>query len=346
MPRRLAALLVAVALVAGAIAIRAFVLDDDDGPAAPEGGFQLTCVTELAPVCDAIARADDDVDVTIEPAGETAQRLTDAESAEDIAADGWLTLAPWSEIVAVRREVATTPPVLEDPSSALARSPLVIAVDATRAATLGEACDDDVTWTCIGEIAGRPWSELGGDERWGQVKPAHGSPVDTAGGLLVLGQAVGHYLADPPRVPVEQVSSNDWQASTTFPAWFQRLESAIPADAFTADPSPFERWLQLGLRNYSLVGSYEAEIEPRIERSPALGDDIEVIYPSTVASADVVFAPTRGRSDDLQRIMSSDDVRTAFTAAGWRVGDLGSSDGLPSAGTLDALQAYWLGAVR
>jgi hypothetical protein len=104
----------------------------------------------------------------------------------------------------------------------------------------------------------------------------------------------------------------------------------------------------------ALVGDLESHVVPMVARAGALKDKVRVIYPAAVASADVVFAPVVGVSDDLSKIVSADDARAAFVRAGWRVGSWGppigapasvaplpASNGLPPAGALIALQTSW-----
>jgi hypothetical protein len=358
MARRAIAVVIALALIGISIAVRALVFDDDTSSGATQGGGtqRLTCVTELAGACRAIADASNGhVQVTVEPAGITADRLVRTADGTDAGTDGWLTLAPWPDIVRIRREAADRGRLLGPTSRRLARSPLVIAIRRDRLAALSRACRGRVDWTCVGNHAGQEWSQLGGDVTWGKVKPAHAEPVQHGSGLLVLGQAVGDFLATPD-VPVERVSSTEWEASDTFPGWFQRLETSVPPDAFADGADPFTRWLQQSLANYSLVGGVEAEIGPGLARS-ALKGNVTVIYPAPVASADVVFAPVGGGGNQLAKTVAERDAATALARSGWRVpaeppapgvgtDPLPASNGLPRAGTLDALQDLWQQVVR
>jgi hypothetical protein len=357
--KRISALFVAIALIVGSIVLRVLVFDDSSSPAAPEVE-RLACVTELADVCRSIARGSNGhVKLTIEPAGTTARRLVNAADGTTAGIDGWLTLSPWSEIVDGRRQRAGEAPIFTTTSKPLARSALVIAVRSDRGRVLAAHCGGTVTWKCIGTVAGAPWTRVGGADTWGTVKPAHPAPNDNASGLLVVGQAVGSFLSTP-KLPVEQIGSNDWEASDTFPGWFQRLETSIPSDAFETGADPFGRWIQGRLANYSLVGGLESEIVPSVQRlqrtDRALGTQVAVVYPATVASADVVFASlgNDGRVQALASILARDNSAIAFTRAGWRVRGhraaagidqgahpLAAGNGLEAAGTLDALQALW-----
>jgi hypothetical protein len=85
-------------------------------------------------------------------------------------------------------------------------------------------------------------------------------------------------------------------------------------------------------------------------------DDVRVIYPAPVATADLVAIPTGDSSAaaDAARDLAADgDLRAALAEAGWRVAgedlaagvdgsvELPDDDGLPSGGVLGALAARW-----
>jgi hypothetical protein len=315
---------------------------------------RLACITELAPVCDAIASASNGrITVTVEPAGTTAAKLVAATSAARAPYDGWLTLTPWPDMVATRRTVEARDPVLAAPTDPIARSRLVIAIRRDRRAVLERACGGTIDWTCIGNEAGKEWSSLpGGDPTWGTVEPAHPRPDSTAVGALVLAQAAGTFLATP-QLPISRVSSNDWQLgekSDEFPGWFQTLETSVPSEAFARGADVVKRWLQFGLATFSLVGDTEAHLADAGARNRG----VEVIYPATVSTADVVFAPVRGAGGELADAVTH--TAQPFVDAGWQVGHRRGTDvtapvlppgnGLPSGGTIAALQDYWSKVVR
>jgi hypothetical protein len=98
------------------------------------------------------------------------------------------------------------------------------------------------------------------------------------------------------------------------------------------------------------AGTTEADAGPLLARS-ARRDALTLLYPSPMATADVVLATTgeKGRASSLRDAVQGGHGRTALTDAGWRVGDgsrpdapaLPSSSGLPSPGLLDALRGRW-----
>ena len=94
---RITAVIVAIAMVGGALAIRELVFDDDDGSNGGGGGsteaLRVACVAELAEVC-----AELDANVTIANAGDTAASLIGASGRDDADLDAWITVAPSKEM--------------------------------------------------------------------------------------------------------------------------------------------------------------------------------------------------------------------------------------------------------
>ena len=70
------------------------------------------CATELQAACDAIAAADPDVDVLVEPAGVTLDRL--AALPDDADAPVWLTIEPFPAMVDELRAAAGATPLGRD----------------------------------------------------------------------------------------------------------------------------------------------------------------------------------------------------------------------------------------
>ena len=159
-----------------------------------------------------------------------------------------------------QRTAAGREPVLDDDIGPVARSPLVFVARKDRADVLAGACGGAVTWTCVGNRAGTPWSSFGGQETWGRVRPAHAEPVTSAIGLLAVGQAVGDFVATD-EIPVDRVTPIDWQSNDAFAGWFQQLERSIPADAFVPGREPFDTWLQTRGTAYDLVMTTEADAD-------------------------------------------------------------------------------------
>ncbi len=328
-PRRrfmgpLLALIAAIVMVGASVAIRQLVIegDDDDTTAdAPSSDdLSIVCAVELAEVCARL-----DVGITLEPAGTTAAKIA---AGDEVPYDAWVTFAPMTST--------------EEPAG---RTPLILAARTDRAEVLTAHCGGTVTWTCIGEVAGEPWSAIGGEETWGAVKPAHADPVSSGLGRLVLGQAVASFLG------TEDFSLIDWQSNDAFPGWFQQLKQGVPASAFAVNADPFAAWLRQRLAGFDVVATTEAQAVTALATvAPDLRDRVTLIYPAPVATADVVLAPLAGGGGAL-----ADDLRDALEEQNYRVDDappdgapadapeLPATDGLPPTGVLEALSQLWEG---
>jgi hypothetical protein len=346
--KRVLAVVVALALIGGAFGIRAL-LDGNggggggsDGP--PDRALRLLCASELG-ACDALAGSDLGIDVTIAPAGVSADELSRSNPG-DLPYDGWLTLGREAEIVRDARERTGLPRIVGSPSPPIGRSPLVLAIWKDRADVLAARCGGkQLDWKCIGDVAGAPWSSIGGSAAWGTVKPGHADPATDGIGLLVIGQAATQYFGRT------DLSRDDY-ADDGFLDWFGRLERSIRFDPGSA----FGRMLVGGPAIYDVVGTTEAEAGPLLAAASAdRRAQLRLLYPAPVASADVVYAPITGGSggDDLRDLLTGDDGRAALARAGWRVDGeprakgvrstpvLPARPNLPTAGSLEALLETW-----
>jgi hypothetical protein len=209
-----------------------------------------------------------------------------------------------------------------------------------RVVALETACGRALDWRCVGEQAGRSWSELGLAGAPGAVRPGHLDPTRSATGLAVLGQAVASWAgrADLTRADLD---------SPDFADWFGRMEDAVPSFA----PASGSQLLELQTRylaSYDVIGTTEAEIVTRPSVAVAGRQPIVVRWPEPGASAEVVVA-TYGR-DAPESLL--DALGPALAGAGWRVGDdapqglegapaAPPEGGLPGAGFLVALQQRW-----
>jgi hypothetical protein len=348
--RRFLALLAAVLMVALAVIVRDRIDADDeagpDGRASPT--VVLLCVSELEPVCRQLAEEDPALDIRVEPAGVTIDRLADAAlSAEDVDIDAWLTLGPLATMIDEQRGRDGRQRLFGEPHGPYARSPLVIAIWNDRRETLEVHCGEPITWRCIGEVAGMPWPEVGGQPGWGAVKPPHPDPAGSATGLFTLAAATNSWFGD------DRYASQDFN-QPEFRRWFERLERAIPE--FPSPPrTPLDTMLFTGPAAFDLAGTSEAASGPTIARSRDR-DRLTIIYPSPPVVAEVVLVELAG-SDVGGRVkekLESERTAAALADAGWRVEgrpategldpsvELPVSAGLPRPGVLEALRALWL----
>jgi hypothetical protein len=350
--KRVLALIAAVAMVVGAIFLRSWLDDRDDGdaggdddPPTSDEELTLVCDPSLVDVCRTLENERDDLVVEVADSSTAMARFTDAAfSTSDDPVDGWLVPSPFPAMVEETRGRAGQGTVFDDIGPPLARSPLVITMWTERADALAPGCPDGrVGWRCIGDGAGQPWGDLGGSPSWGRLKPGFEPPDTSAIGLLVIGQASSDFFDGP------SFASNDFD-SGGFRGWLRNLEDSVPAFPATAG-TPLAQMLAAGPASYDLVGGTEAEAGPAVAASRDR-DRLRIIYPSPMATADVLFAPV-ARSDGadrLREILDDDEVAALLAAEGWRVEgqplapgldddlDLPDGNGLPRPGVLQALR--------
>lgn len=339
MAARVVALVAAVAMVVGAVAVRDRL--DDDGERRTTT-LRIVCASELAAVCEALAATPDRrVVTTVEPATTTAERLSGPAGGAGADLDGWLVADPWPQLVAEAHRQAGLEPLLRT-GAPLARSPVVLAVWPDRAAVLATRCGEAAPgWKCLGDVADQRWEAIGGGADWGSVKPGH-PPASSAAGLAVLGAATAAWFERA------DLSSTDLE-DDAYLAWLTRLERAVRPSS----TSPLEDMVVRGRSAFDAVGTLEAEAGPLLaRRARANADKPDLLYPSPVATADVVLgsaATPAGRL--LAELVAGDAGRRALARNGWRVeGEprargvraqppLPDGNGLPPPGLLAALRA-------
>jgi hypothetical protein len=304
--KRIAALIAAVAMVAGAWAIRSRI---DRGPEPP---VRLTCSTELQDVCTELP--EEVATVTIEAPGQTAARLVAADEGADPEFDVWLTSGPWPEMVRDQREFDRVPgDVLGDASEVLARSPVVLMVPAEQRAQLESDCGGTVTWPCV-------------------LDPNTGIPTGVSGtdrtdGLLSLANAAAGTLGDTryDSSALEDAAVRSWLGDL-------RSDGRSLGDRTALETA----LVQQG--RYRAVGALEADAL----RLAATRDDWSPIYPDPMSVAEVRLVPRTGDggAEALDRL-DRDELVRLLGEQQWRTNGgeppLPDGTGLPSAGVLNLL---------
>jgi hypothetical protein len=326
--KRVGALLVAVALVAGALLLRRNVIEgsDDDtdtttastsAPSAPADA--IVCASELEAACVAIADADPDRDVVIEPAGVTLDRLAALD--DDADAPVWLTIAPFPAMVDELRAAASSTP-LNAAGEALAASQLSVATPAGgRSATLDTACAGAPLWRCIGEHAGEPWTAIGGEESWNTVRPSLGAVEREAVALASFADAVAGYFGNP------QISSTSF-SDPAFIAWLRQLTGPVDESQLSAGTP---------LATMAVRPPLDVAATTEAERTAAGGDRFDVNYPDPTMWVEAVLAVPEGVSvpDDVAATAAE-----ALAASGWS-DPSSAAQPVPSASTMLALRSLW-----
>lgn len=336
--KTLAALAGALGLIVAALVVRNAIAGGDghgDDASDASAGSTVVCPPELEAACRALGDA---VSVRIEPATATSSRLGSAASARDAEADVWLVPAAWAALVSDQRQRAGLGALLGEPTETIARSPVTLVVWDDRAAALEDGgCAAGVAWRCLGDVAERPWGgQVGGEGLPGRVEVGLTDP-GSALGLVVLGGAATGYFGDA------DYASNDFDGG--FTAWLGALAAnargQVPADVVN-------EMLTRGPGQFSAVGALEVDALRAAGR-----DDVRVIYPAPVATAELVAIPIGEAADAARAVAGDADLRAALADSGWRVDgedlapgvdervDLPDGDGLPSGGVLAALAARW-----
>lgn len=220
---RVAALVLAVGLVLGGLALRDRGQDgavDGDGPDGDARASAFACTDDLTALCVALSAAVGS-DLEVASATQLADRLQDDEGLV------WLAPRGWADLVDDARQRAGLD-TLARAGEPLASTGLLLVGWQARMEVLATDCGvavDALTWDCVGSRAGRAWSAVGGDVRWGRVRPGH-APPDTGLGLtgtaavLASRAGLGFSLAD--------------LRDPAVAGWFSDLERAVvdhtPAD--------------------------------------------------------------------------------------------------------------------
>lgn len=257
--KRVLALLAAVAMVAVSLYVRAG-WDDDDTPGqgSPDGGggqgdgpLRVVCATELEAACDAL-EGEDDVDVEVEDAGKTLERLEDGGEL-----DVWIAPAPWPEMAEVEARAD-----FFGESQVVARTPLMVAVDDQAVVCRQPAA----TWRCTGDAVRQ-------SERVGWRDPA-----STGVGRLALGAAMQGFYGD------REVSRAELGGE--FRGWQRDL-----VEGAEVHRSPLER-IVLDAAFLDVAVTTEAEVAAlRSSADPRRLGRLEFLYPEPVVTVDAVLVP-------------------------------------------------------
>ena len=344
--KRVLAVIAAVLMIGGALLIRSRIDSREDAAQLEAEKATVVCATELANTCDQIRQAHPELTVTVEEAGTTMAKLSGSGFSRDTTPiDAWLVPRPFPAMVDENRSFGGLDPVLGESTAVLARSPLTLTVWNDRLEALRSACSE-VTWVCIGDHAGQPWLDVGGQESWGNVKPGLPDPSTTAFGLLDLSQASAQQLGRT------DFASNDLQ-DPSFQTWLDQLKRGIRSYPPTSTGGPLGQMLSQGKGTFDAAGSAEAVSGPGVTTS-RYKNDLTVLYPSPVVTADVVLVEVRGSGSGghVREVFGSDEAAAALAANGWRVpgqppapgvlsDPLPETDGLPKPGAVKALLDVW-----
>lgn len=331
--KRVGALVAAVLLVVVALWVRGRLggdgMDRDGGDLAGK----LTCATELLAACVQFQEENPGVEMTLEPAGQTADRLI-AEGTDDPGFDAWLAAEPYGTIVAATRQQANRPAILTDAGDPLAHSRVAFYVHNTRAEALEKHCGGVIGWDClISASAAKSWGDIGGQPTWGPFKPFVGSLVD-AGPLTGLGGAATALLG--PKADSVAVRDESFVSRLTPVARADRTDVNGSLNALT-------RMIGTGPAFTDVVVTVEVHGAQFSEASP-FAERITTVLPEPVTATEVVAIGRQG-SEDGQRLLDAlrdKDFKKLLKDTGWREGPaLPSEANLPSTAALITLRQVW-----
>jgi hypothetical protein len=298
----------AIAMVVGAVLVRS-AIDGDDGGG--DDAVTLICATELADACDVLPG---EVTVRVEDPADTLAAI-DAGDLGD-AVDGWFTTNAWQEVLASR-----VPDAVGSTQLAARTDPVVVA-DPDRASAVERLCGDQPVWRCLGDHAGQPWAQLGGDARWGALRAGLPDP-DSATGLAVLATVAAGYFGST------DFATNDFDDGT-FASWLGTL-----AGSSGPDEDPLGT-LVTRRGTYSVAGGTAARAASITRSIAGLG-----LAPKVGIDAVLLGFADRHSMPDV------DPARAALAEAGWTA----MTDGdepltLLKPGVLAALHTLWTEVVR
>lgn len=314
--KRLLAVAVAAGLIVGAVAIRSAVFDGDDDSTEPNRATTLVCLTELATICDAVAR-DARVSVETMSIDEATAAFADARPGLPEARRVWLTLEPFPDIVDQTR-IAARNESLRFESLPVATSDLILAVPTHRQPVLVSACGNPVDWRCLGDAAGHPWEDLSADREAGlNVRPAF-PPITTAVGRLGVTAALEGYFGDAPIDPLDPEAA----------LWLRRLLRVVPTSVLSSG-SPITALRQR--RGLDVAVGALAELGNT-------GDDtLGTIYAGRVTRIDLVLAVPEGTAAPAGL---ADSLTAAATNVGWAAPGTRTGDVLAASSVAAATQLW------
>ena len=310
MAQRVLAVLGAVGLVLAAIVVRSAIDDDgNDSGNNADGEVVLVCTSDLAAACAQL----DGVRIIEQDAASTAAGIAEQAEALD-GVDGWLTTSAWVEVVDSR-----APGRLGD-SLLIATSPVVVAVDPSRAEAVTALCQGESIWACLGTNAGAGWGGLGsGQASWGTLRTGLPS-ANAAIGLPVIAAAASGFFGGT------DFASNDFDA-TGFRDWL----AGFTEPSGKGEHMPITR-LVTARGTYTAVGDVAAAAANR--RRAVVGD------PGVAATVVLVELPGG------DRLSGADSMRDALVAAGWTAASGDAPPAILKPGVMAALHTLWTEVTR
>lgn len=326
--KRVGALLLAAALIVGALLVNDSIhdngssADDEDDPAA--GAVDVVCATEFREACESLADGlVGTATFRIESPGRTSKALV----ADPVPTfDLWLTSAPWPELTAVRSDAAGSPPAqLGDEPVRLAQSAPSFVARSQRIDAIASRCEPSGgAPACVFDTVGTRFADLGlaGDTTTVKLGIA---PVDETAGLLALAWiAVGYF-------PDANFDAVDIEVNDEFRSRLAAIEASTVQSS-----TPLASLLTLPRTT--------AAIDLAVDRQLAAAADGDAYATLDVSGAPRVealalAADSAGGRAAIDRI-GRRRIVDALTAQGWSTLSE-TPDNLPAPSVLDDLVRRW-----
>jgi len=368
---RLVAVVVALGLVLGGLAVRQYRSGEDLSLPSLGGSdrvVNLVCIQELATVCQGLET--ETLKVTIEAAGVTADRLSGADaSVQSTGIDGWIAPVSWIEMVRQKRARAGAPPLLGTAGPVIARTPIIVVTDNARITAISSKCKegalgqpgperpgDDVaksgvqgvtSWRCIGDVMGSGrWARLVAQtgSGWGDIKVGWDNPGTSATGLATLGSFTTGYFG---RSDIDALSIDD--DASGYGQWITSATSSLASVNNSANA--LSSLLAAGPAAFDFVVIGEAA-STTLLNGAARRNSVVALYPTPTTTIDLALA-TLGENKKLKELVEAKQMKKTLRDAGWRAGSdsppqgvkadlvLPKTDGLPPAGISEKLRGKW-----
>ena len=279
-----------------------------------EEASELVCLTELEDVCTELLASHPDLDVTVEDARVTLDRLAAGDPSPL-----WLTFEPFPAMAGTLAA-----------GDVLAASELAIATPADRTGRARRSLrDGTASWRCIGDAADDPWRRSADDVSPGAVEPSVGDAGTLGRGAGVVRRRRGRILRDS-RVHQRAVVH---RSGVRRPGC-SRLVRAVPVDAALTGGTPAATMVTRPSA-VNVAATSDAEIAVAGCHPPS---ELESSYPEPSMWLQAVLAAPAGA--DVPEGLAQDAAAT-LRAAGWDPPDDGHP--APSVGEHDDRPAAVVG---
>ena len=330
--KRIGALLLAVGMIFGSLALRNSMNSDNpdsqksggSDSASSDAKFRLICSTELADICAELQGTQPNLTVKTEEAGATADRLTLLPDRTDPGFDAWLTVGPWAEIVQDNRSFTENKgAILGKASQVLGSSPSQIVTSKSAESELETACGGTITWKCLGENQSLPQPQ-----NIGMASP------NTGAGLAVLADATNSFFGS------NGYSATDFEEAA-FIGWFQQLTEKSRTVQLSGKTPLDDAVAKQG--SFTTVGTLSSEVaslptsSKKFNPVPAPKD-----APAQPVIAQVRLVPAAGiTAQDALDQVKTDNLTQLLTDSNWNTADPDPKSNMPVAGVLQVLREMW-----